>query len=37
MIHPNGNNAVDVSAKWNESEFDERIEPVQKTDNVKGI
>jgi hypothetical protein len=32
-----GENAVEVSAKWHQSEFDSKIEEIQKIDNVKNI
>jgi hypothetical protein len=37
VIHPNGTNTIEVSANWNESEFDNKIKEIQKIDNVKGI
>ena len=32
-----GQNAVEVSAKWHEYEFDSKIEEIQKIDNIKNI
>ena len=37
VIHPNVTNTIEVSAKWNESEFDNKIKEIQKIDNVKSI
>jgi LEA14-like dessication related protein len=37
VMHPNGTNTVEVSAKWDESEFDNKIKEIQKIDNVKDI
>jgi hypothetical protein len=28
VIHPNGTNTVEVSAKWDESEFDNKIKEI---------
>ena len=37
IIHSNETNTVEVSAKWDESEFDNKIKEIQKIDNVKDI
>lgn len=37
MFHPIGANTIEVSAHWNQSEFDEKIERIKKIPGVKDI
>jgi hypothetical protein len=37
MFHPIGANTIEVSAHWNRSEFDQKIESIKKIPGVKDI